>query len=67
MLGSLASLGSLVRMSGILHERGKSIPAEGQYMPRYSISNAPTEVVGLDAGSGVFRGRLGDIVPAIYI
>ena len=27
MLGSLASLGSLVRMSGILHERGKSIPA----------------------------------------
>ena len=27
MLGSLASLGSLVRMSAILHERGKSIPA----------------------------------------
>ena len=30
-------------------------------MPRYSISNAPTEVVGLYAGSGVFRERLGDI------
>ena len=30
-------------------------------MPRYSISNAPTEVVGLYAGSGVFSGRLGDI------
>ena len=30
-------------------------------MPRYSISNAPTEVIGLYAGSGVFRGRLGDI------
>ena len=30
-------------------------------MPRYSISNAPTEVVGLYTGSGVFRGRLGDI------
>ena len=29
-------------------------------MPRYSISNAPTEVVGLYAGSGVFSGRLGD-------
>ena len=27
MLGSLANLGSLVRMSVILHERGKSIPA----------------------------------------
>ena len=30
-------------------------------MPRYSISNAPTEVVGLYAGCGVFRVRLGDI------
>ena len=30
-------------------------------MPRYSISNVPTEVVGPYAGSGVFRGRLGDI------
>ena len=30
-------------------------------MPRYSISNAPTEVVGLYAGSGVFRERLKDI------
>ena len=30
-------------------------------MPRYSISNAPTEVVGLYTGSGVFRGRLGDM------
>ena len=27
MLGSLARLGNLVRMSAILHERGKSIPA----------------------------------------
>ena len=32
-------------------------------MPRYSISNVPTEVIGLYAGSGVFRGRLGDIEP----
>ena len=31
-------------------------------MPRYSISNVPTEVIGLYAGSGVFRGRLGDII-----
>ena len=30
-------------------------------MPRYSISNVPTEVIGLYAGSGVFRGRLGDM------
>ena len=30
-------------------------------MPRYSISNAPTEVIGLYAGSGVFSGRLGDM------
>ena len=30
-------------------------------MPRYSISNVPTEVVGSYAGSGVFRERLGDI------
>ena len=30
-------------------------------MPRYSISNVPTEVVGPYAGSGVFRGRLGDM------
>ena len=30
-------------------------------MPRYSLPNAPTEVIGLYAGSGVFSGRLGDI------
>ena len=30
-------------------------------MPRYSISNVPTEVVGPYAGSGVFRGTLGDM------
>ncbi len=30
-------------------------------MPRYSISNVPTGWVGPYAGSGVFRGRLGDI------
>ena len=35
-------------------------------MPRYSISNAPTEVVGLYAGSGVFRERLGDIDKSVY-
>ena len=29
-------------------------------MPRYSISNVPTEVVGPYAVSGVFRERLGD-------
>ena len=36
-------------------------------MPRYSISNAPREVVGLYAGSGVFSGRLGDIYTYVYI
>ena len=30
-------------------------------MPSYSISNAPTEMARLYAGSSVFPGRLGDI------
>ena len=41
MLGSLASLGSLVRMSGILHERGKSIPA----LPLRLTTVKPEQVV----------------------